>query len=135
MDSIGQARVSRVGREMPMKYVFRIAVIAAVVFAAWTILEPEVTNIMFQDELHDLAAQPSWRPGMSAPNSDEELRNFVVRKAETHDIALDPKQVTVRRGETPENPVYIAVDYTVPVNLFVYSYSRHFGASSTGGRF
>lgn len=118
-----------------MKYVFRIAVIAAVVFAAWTILEPEVTNIMFQDELHDLAAQPSWRPGMSAPNSDEELRNFVVRKAETHDIVLEPKQVTVRRSETPENPVYIAVDYTVPVNLFVYSYSRHFGASSTGGRF
>ena len=135
MDSIGQARVSRVGREIPMKYVFRIAVIAAVVFAAWTILEPEVTNIVFQDELHDLAAQPSWRPGMSAPNSDEELRNMVVRKAETHDIALDPKQVTVRRTETPENPVYIAVDYTVPVNLFVYSYSRHFGASSTGGRF
>ena len=118
-----------------MKYVFRIAVIAAVVFAAWTILEPEVTNIVFQDELHDLAAQPSWRPGMSAPNSDEELRNFVVRKAETHDIALDPKQGTVRRPGTPENPVYIAVDYTVPVNLFVYSYSRHFGASSTGGRF
>jgi hypothetical protein len=135
MDSIGQARVSRVGREIPMKYVFRIAVIATVLFAAWTILEPEVTNIVFQDELHDLAAQPSWRPGMSAPNSDEELRNFVVRKAETHDIALDPKQVTVRRTETPENPVYIAVDYTVPVNLFVYSYSRNFSASSTGSRF
>jgi len=118
-----------------MKYVFRIAVMVAVVIAGWTILEPEITNIVFQDELHDLAVQPSWRPGMSAPNSDEELRNFVIRKAETHDIALDPKQVTVRRTETPENPVYIAVDYTVPVNLFVYSYSRNFRASSTGSRF
>jgi len=118
-----------------MKYVFWIAVMVAVVFAGWTILEPEITNIMFQDELHDLAAQPSWRSGMSAPNSDEEIRNSVVRKAETQDIALEPKQVTVRRTEKPENPVYIAVDYTVPVNLFVYSYSRHFGASSTGGRF
>lgn len=118
-----------------MKYVFWIAVMVAVVFAGWTILEPEITNILFQDDLHDLAAQPSWRPGMSAPNSDEELRNMVVRKAETHDIALDLKQVTVRRTETPENPVYIAVDYTVPVNLFVYSYSRHFTASSTGSRF
>ena len=119
-----------------MKYVFRIAVIVAVVFAGWTILEPEITNIVFQDELHDLAAQPSWRPGMSAPNSDEDLRIMVIRKAEGHDIALDPKQVTVRRNETPENPgPYIAVDYTVPVNLFVYSYSRHFTPSSTGGRF
>ena len=117
-----------------MKYVFRIAVIVAVVFAGWTILEPEITNIVFQDELHDLAAQPSWRPGMSAPNSDEELRNTVVRKAENHDIALDLKPVTVRRTETPENPVYIAVDSTVPVNRFVYSYSRHFRASSTGSR-
>jgi hypothetical protein len=136
MDSIGQARVSRVGREIPMKYVFRIAVIVAVVFAGWTILEPEITNIVFQEELHDLAAQPSWRPGMSAPNSDEDLRIMVIRKAEGHDILLDPKQVTVRRNETPENPgPYIAVDYTVPVNLFVYSYSRHFRPSSTGGRF
>jgi hypothetical protein len=135
MDSIGQTRVSRVGREIPMKYVFRIALMVAVVFAGWTILEPEITNIVFQDELHDLAAQPSWRPGMSAPNSDEELRNMVVRKAESHDIALDPKQVTVRRTETPENPIYIAVDYTVPVNLFVYSYSRNFTASSAGSRF
>ena len=118
-----------------MKYVFRIAVIVAVVFAGWTVLEPEITNIVFQDELHDLAAQPSWRPGMSAPNSDEEIRNIVVRKAEQHDIALDPRQVTVRRTETPENPVHIAVDYTVPVNLFVYSYSRHFRPTSTGGRF
>jgi hypothetical protein len=118
-----------------MKYVFRIALIVAVVFAGWTILEPEITNIVFQDELHDMAAQPSWRPGMSAPNSDEELRSLVIRKAEQHDIALDLKQVTVRRGET-ENPVlYIAVDYTVPVNLFVYSYSRHFRPTSTGGRF
>src|SRR5260370_11242529 len=107
MDSMGKARVCGVGREMPMKYVFRIAVIGAVVFAAWTILEPEITNIVFQDELRDLAAQPSWRPGMSAPNSDEELRNFVVRKAESHDITLDLKQVTVRRTETPEDPIYI----------------------------
>ena len=117
------------------KYGFGIALVVAVVMVGWEILEPEITNIVFQDELHDMAAQPSWRPGMSAPNSDEELRNMVVRKAETHDIALDPKQVTVRRTETPENPVYIAVDYTVPVNLFVYSYSRHFRPSSTGGRF
>ena len=119
-----------------MKYVFRVAVIVAVVFAGWTILEPEITNIVFQDELHDMAAQPSWRPGMSAPNSDEEIRSIVVRKAETHDIALDPKQVTMRRNETPENPgLSIVVDYTVPVNLFVYSYSRNFRASSTGSRF
>src|SRR5260370_24512007 len=60
MDSIGQARVSRVGREIPMKYVFRIAVIVAVVLAVWTMLEPEITNIVFQDELHALAARPSW---------------------------------------------------------------------------
>ena len=119
-----------------MKYVFWIAIVVAVVIAGWETLEPEITNIVFQDELHDMAAQLGWRTGMSAPNSDEELRNIVIRKAEKHEIPLEPKQVTVRRSGTPENPVlYIAVDYTVTVNLLVYSFRLHFSPTSAGGRF
>lgn len=30
------------------------------------------------------------------------------------------------------NDLYIAVDYTVPVNLLVYSYTLHFNAISVG---
>jgi hypothetical protein len=119
-----------------MKYVFRIVVAAALIWAGWQILEPEVTNLFFQDELHDTAAQPAWRTGMSAPSSDDELRLAVIRKASQHDIALDPKQITVRRSGTAENPlIFIAVDYWVPVNLLVYSFKLHFTPASSGARF
>ena len=119
-----------------MKYVFGIAIALAVIMAGWEILEPEVTNIVFQDELRDSAAQLGGRTGVAAPNSDEELRNIVIRKAAKHETPLNPKQVTVRRSGTPQNPVlFIAVDYTVPANLIVYSYSLRFSPMSAGGRF
>ncbi len=116
------------------KYIFGIAVVVAMVVVGWEILEPEITNIVFQDELHDLAAQAGARIGLSGPTSDEEIRNAVIRNALRHDISLDPRQVTVRRG-TQDAPLYLAVDYTVPVNLPGYSFTLHFTPTSTGGRF
>jgi len=127
---------SRVGKEIPMKkYVFGIAVVVAVVMVGWEILEPEITNIVFQDELHDIAAQAGTRIGLPAPTSDEEIRNVVIRNALRHDIALDPRQVTVRRGTQDAPALYLAVDYTVPVKLPGYSFTLHFTPTSTGGRF
>lgn len=119
-----------------MKYVFWIAVVVAAVMAAWAILEPEVTNVVFQDELKDTAAQLGGRTGMTPVNSDEELRNIVIRRAANHDIVLAPEQVTVRHSGTGEYTYwYIAADYAVPVNLLVYSFDLHFNPTSTGGKF
>jgi hypothetical protein len=119
-----------------VKYAFWIAIVVAAAMAGWRITEPEITNIIFQDELRDTAAQLGWRVGVSPPNSDEDLRNIVIRKAAKHDIALVPKQVTVRHSGTGEYMTwYIAVNYTVPVNLFVYSYRVHFSPTSANGKF
>ena len=119
-----------------MKYFFGIALVVAAVMAGWEILAPEVTNIVFQDELHDMAAQAGAHIGLVVPPSDGVLRNLVIRKAEKHEITLDSAQVTVRLSGPPENPVlYIAVDYTAPVNLVVYSFARRFHPTSSGGRF
>jgi hypothetical protein len=117
------------------KYIFGIAVVVAMVVVGWEILEPEITNIVFQDELHDLAAQAGARIGLSGPTSDEEIRNAVIRNALRHDISLDPRQVTVRRGTQDAPALYLAVDYTAPVNLPGYSFTLHFTPTSTGGRF
>lgn len=119
-----------------MKYVFWIAVVVAAIMAAWAIVEPEATNVVFQDELKDSAAQLGWRTGVSPVNSDEELRNIVIRKAAKHDIELKPEQVTVQHSGTGEYMNwYIAVDYTVPVDLLVYSFKLHFNPTSKGGKF
>jgi hypothetical protein len=120
-----------------MKYIFGSAIVVALIMAAWQIVEPEITNIVFQDELRDSAAQIGWRTGVTPVNSDEELRNIVIRKAAKHDIELDPKQVTVRRSGTGEYTYwYIAVDYTVSVKLVAYSFGLHFNPTSKGdGKF
>jgi hypothetical protein len=119
-----------------MKYIFGIAIVVALIMAAWQILEPEITNIVFQDELRDTAAQLGWRTGVAPVNSDDELRNIVIRNAAKHEIELNPKQVTVRHSGTGEYTYwYIAVDYVVPVNLFVYSFGEHFSPTSKGGKF
>ena len=119
-----------------MKYLFGIALVVAVIMAGWEFLEPEVTNMIFQDELSDTAAQVGWRTGVTGPRSDEELRSLVILKAAKHDIVLAPKQVFVRRDGTPDYPTwYIAVDYTVKADLLLFSLPLHFTPTSKGGRF
>jgi hypothetical protein len=119
-----------------VKYVFWIAIVVALAMAVWKIAEPEITNILFQDELRDSAAQLGWRTGVAPVNSDDDLRNIVIRKAEKHDIRLDPKQVTVQHSGTGEYTVwYIAVDYMVRVDLLVYSFNMNFHPTSKGGKF
>ena len=119
-----------------MKYVFGIAVVVAVIFLAWQFAAPELANIEFQDDVHDLSSQAASRTGLSRLHGDEEIRNLIIRDAEKYDIVLEPKQVTVKRSGTDQAPVFfLAVDYTVPVNLPGYTVTLHFAPTSAGGRF
>jgi|HubBroStandDraft_1064217.scaffolds.fasta_scaffold107320_2 hypothetical protein len=119
-----------------MKYVLWIVLVAAIGVAGWRIIAPQFANLVFQDELQDTAAQLGAYTGVSPPASNEELRNIVIRKAQKDDIALDPEHVSVRRSGKPGYPViFIAADYTVNVNLLVYSYDVHFYPTSRGGKF
>ncbi|MFZ0685146.1 MAG: hypothetical protein WAM89_06340 [Terriglobales bacterium] len=118
-----------------MKYFFWIAVILAIGVAGWRLVDPEITNMVFQDELRDSAAQLGWRTGVTPPNSDEEIRNIVIRKAAKHGIKLDPMQVIVRHSGTGDYMTwYVAVNYAVPVNLLVYSFNLHFNPTSKGDK-
>jgi hypothetical protein len=110
-----------------MKYVFWIAIVVAVFTAGWRMLDPKITNVVFQDELQNLAQELDSRVGPSSRKSDEELRNIVIHLAEKHDIELDPQQLILRTSGLPEHRVfYISVHYAIPVNLLVYSYRLHF---------
>jgi hypothetical protein len=83
-----------------VKYIIGITIVVAAITAGWKMFEPEFTNVLFQDDLRDTAAQLGWRTGLSPPNSDEDLRNIVIRKAASHDIRLAPEQVLVRHSGT-----------------------------------
>ena|ERR1700720_3056277 len=110
-----------------VKAILGIAVVVAVVYSGSQIIPPEFANYQFQDDLRSVAMV-----GGSTPNRpDEDLRNDVIKRAKDHDIHLDEKQVTVTRIGTPGAPaVYVAADYTVPVNLPGYSFELHFTPSS-----
>jgi hypothetical protein len=119
-----------------VKYAFWIAAVVAAIYVVWQFAAPELANIEFQDDLHDLSAQAGSRIGLSRPPSDEEIRNSIVRKAEKYDIALDPQHVTVKRSGSDQAPTFfLAVDYTVPVQLPGYTYTLHFAPTSAGNRF
>jgi hypothetical protein len=91
-----------------------------------------LANLELQSDLRDLAAEVGTRIGLDARSTDEQLRDAVIRKAERYDIQLDPGQVTVIRSDTgADSTVYLAVDYTARVNLFVYSFNLHFTPSNT----
>jgi len=119
-----------------VKYIVALAVVVAAIVVGWQFLAPEFTNYLFQDDLHDLAAQTATHIGLAKPNSDEDLRNIIIRKAASHDIVLEPRQVTVQRSGQGENATYyLAAEYTVDVTIPGYSCKLHFAPSSTGGKF
>lgn len=118
-----------------MKYIVLLAVIGALIFAGWQFLAPEFSNYLFQDDLHDLSAQVSTHIGLAQPNSDEDLRRIIIKKAASHDIALQSRQITIRRNGYGDNATfYLAADYSVDVNLPGYSTKLHFTPSSASGK-
>ena len=101
--------------------------IIGVIYCGFQIIPPELTNYSFQDDLRNIAMVGGANPHQT----DQELIDAIVKKAQEHQIALAPEQVTVQRIGTPGAPaVYVAADYSVPVSLPGYSFSLHFTPSS-----
>jgi hypothetical protein len=101
--------------------------IILVVVALFQVLPPIMANFSFTDDLRQVAMMAGANP----QKTDDDVRNDVLRKAKEHDLPINEKQVTVQRVLTPGlMAVYVAADYTVPVNLPGYSFELHFNPSS-----
>jgi len=113
------------------KVIIGLALVSLGLMAGWQVVSCEIANLAFQEDLQDLSAQGGARIGLLSASSEEDLRNTVIRKAGTHDIVLQPGQITVDKRGTPEYPfVYIAVDYKALVKLPGYSFELHFTPAS-----
>jgi hypothetical protein len=110
-----------------VKAIVGFLVVVGVIYTAFQLIPPEMTNYSFQDDLRDIAMT-------SAANfhlTDEDVLQQVIKKAQEHQIALTPAQVTVQHIGTPGAPaVYVAADYSVPISLPGYSFTLHFTPSS-----
>ena len=110
-----------------VKALVGLVVIIGVIYCAFQIIPPELTNYSFQDDLRNIA----MTGGANPHTSDQELVDSIMRKAQEHQITLAPEQVTVQRIGSPGAPaVYVAADYSVLVNLPGYSFTLHFNPSS-----
>lgn len=113
------------------KLVVGLAILALVVAACWPIATSELANIELHDDLRDIAADKAAKIGLAAPNSDDDLRDSVIRAARAYDIQLEPEEVTVRHTGTVEVPsLYLAADYDVRVRPLGVPFILHFNASS-----
>jgi hypothetical protein len=113
------------------KIILGLAVLAPVVTAGWQIGSWEVANMNLQEDIRDMASQAGTHLGIVVPKSDEDVRGDVVRKAKELGIELRSDQVTVRRTNPGEKSIlYVAADYTVPVNMVLFSFNLHFTPSS-----
>ncbi|HUO14372.1 MAG TPA: hypothetical protein VMX38_05240 [Verrucomicrobiae bacterium] len=110
------------------------AVIGVIVSCAWQVASWELANANLQEDMRDMASQAGTRVGFVAPPSDQEIALLIMRKARDHGIELALAQVTVRRTNPGEHStLYLAADYTVPVNLGPFSFRLHFRPATNMG--
>jgi hypothetical protein len=113
------------------KLILGLVVLTLAGVAGWRVASCELANLELREDLRDLAAQVGSRIGLTPASSDEDFRSAVIRKAEGHEIQLEPEQVTVQRTGTAEAPlIYLAADYRVRVKLLGFAFTLHFTPSS-----
>ena len=110
-----------------IKAIFGFLAIIALIYAGFQIAPVEMANYSFTDDLRQIAMVGGANPHQT----DQDLIDAVVKKAQEHEITLTPDQIKVQRIGTPGSPaVYVAVDYSVPVSLPGYNFTLHFNPSS-----
>jgi len=101
--------------------------IAAVVVGLFQVAPPMLANYSFQDDLKTVSLMDS----ANLQKTDEDVRNDVLRKAKEHDLPIDGKQITVQRINSPGlSAIYIAVNYSVTINLPGYPFDMSFNPTT-----
>lgn len=121
------SRMSKVWDMGTVKALIGFLGIIGIIYCGFQIIPPELTNYSFQDDLRNIA----MLGGANPHQTDQEITDSIIKKAQEHQITLTPEQVIIQRIGTPGAPaVYVAADYSVPVSLPGYSFSLHFTPSS-----
>jgi len=110
-----------------VKAIVGLLAILFVIYACFQIAPPMMANYSFQDDLRTVALVDSG----NLQKTDDDVRKDVMQKVREQNLPIDPKQITVQRINTPGmSAVYVAADYSVPVNLPFYSFDLHFTPNS-----
>ena len=109
-----------------------LVALAAAVLLGWQAGNCAFAALELQGDMRDLAKMPGSSWGYQKFHTDDDFREAVIHKANDYGIELKPEQVTVQRDGAM---LYIAADYSVPVNVGSYTVVLHFTPSSTKNYF
>jgi len=114
-----------------VKLILVFGLLALLLSTGWQIAACELADYELRDDLKDLASLSGARIGLTAPKSDDDLRDEVISKAHEHDIPLQREQITVRRSGPADAPlVYLAARYSQRVVLPGFKLTLHFAPNS-----
>jgi hypothetical protein len=100
-----------------------LAFLAAVVFCAARIIPVYLDNYELQSFLNNVAVQATVQ---SPPMTTEAVENEVLAKSESLGLPVERKDIKVSISRT----VHISLDYSVCVDLEVYTLTLHFTPSA-----
>ena len=103
-----------------------LLVIAAGFYVAWNMIPPYFNQYQFQDDLDDIARKVSYMG-----TNDDDVRQMVIKKAQTEDISLKEDQIAISRAG---NGIGITVKYRVHVDMAVHPVDVDFTANSLNKR-
>jgi len=106
-----------------LKVLLSFLFIVAIIFVATRTLPAYVNNYQLQDHIRQLSTQLAVR---TRPATPDEVRNEVVAFAQDHGIPLTGDNVKV----VISSHIMINLDYTVPVDLMVYTLKLRFTPSA-----
>lgn len=122
------AALIRKAAEMPSNRVERgfltfsgvllLLVVAAILFVAYKLLPPYISNYQLQDSIENIARTATYNRW-----SEADIRNEILSQAQDLGIFLEERQVAVQKSG---NSVDIAVHYVIPVDLVVHQMELQF---------
>jgi len=104
------------------KSLLYLAFLGAVIFAGFKTIPIYVDNYQLQDYLS--TQTPYW---LTDHTSADAIRHNILAKAQDLDLPLAAQAVKV---DANANRVTVSIDYSVPVDLKVYTLQLHFTPSS-----
>ena len=109
-----------------LKLVFGVGIFFALILVGIKVIPPFFANYELEDAIKTEAMQSTY-----STRSEEDIRTAVIKEARNYDIALTPKQVHVSRaGGFGQGTLAIDAEYSVPLDLVVYSTTLDFHPST-----
>ena len=120
-NSITQRRSSQRGEGKFKAIVFTVVLVVGI-FLAFKLVPAYVAEYQLQDKMQEMA-----RFGIANRYSEEQVRDNVFKAVQDLELPVKREDIKV---SVSQSVVKVSLEYTVPVDLLVYSTELHFSPSS-----